>query len=134
LTFILHCKMNIIKRLRNRETTNTNQEFAHTATILESTIGQPDIVVPIREAIQPTTISRLLRETEYFFQRHDLPRIFGFDKIKLFHIKDGNFKHNSRYILIYGYKNNKDNLSFNDLHKNDFKTDLLLQVGTKCER
>ena len=126
--------MNIIKRLRNRETTNTHQAFAYTATMLESTMGQPDIVVPIREVIQPTTISRLLGETGYFFQRHDLPLIFGFDKIKLFQIKNDNFKHNSRYILIYGYKNKKDNLTFNDSHKNDFKTDLLLQVGTKCER
>jgi len=124
--------MNIIKRLRNRETTNTKQAFAHTATILESMMGQPDIVVPIREVIQPTTTSRLLGETGYFFQLHGLPLIFGFDKLKLFHIKDGNFKHNSRYILIYGYKNNKDNLTFNDSHKNDFKTDVLLQVGTKC--
>ena len=124
--------MNIIKRLRNRETTNTKQQFAHTATILESMMGHPDIVVPIREAIQPTTTSRLLGETAYFCRLHDLPLIFGFKKLKLFHIKDGNFKHNSRYILIYDYNGNKDNLTFNCSHKNDFMTDVLLQVGTKC--
>jgi len=124
--------MNIIKRLRNRETTNMKQQFAHTATILESMMGHPDIVVPIREAIQPTTTSRLLGETAYFFRLHDLPLIFGFKKLKLFHIKDGNFKHNSRYILIYDYNGNKDNLTFNCSHKNDFMTDVLLQVGTKC--
>jgi len=124
--------MNIIKRLRNRETTNTKQQFAHTATILESMMGHPDIVVPIREAVQPTTTSRLLGETGYFFRLHDLPLIFGFKKLKLFHIKDGNFKHNSRYILIYGYNGNKDNLTFNCSHEADFMTDVLLQVGTKC--
>ena len=59
--------MNIIKRLRHRETTNIKQQFAHTATTLESIIGNPDIVVPIREAVQPTTKTRLLKETEYFF-------------------------------------------------------------------
>jgi len=124
--------MSIIKRLRNRETTNTKQKFTHTATILESMMGHPDIVVPIREAVQPTTTSRLLGETGYFFRLHDLPLIFGFKKLKLFHIKDGNFKHNSRYILIYDYDGNKDNLTFNSSHKTDFMTDVLLQVGTKC--
>jgi len=124
--------MNIIQRLRNRETSNTKQKFVYTETILQSMMGNPDIVVPIREAIQPTTTSRLLGETAYFFRLHNLPLIFGFEKLKLFHIKDGNFKHNSRYILIYGYKDNKEKLTFNHSHKNDFKTDLLLQVGTRC--
>jgi len=55
--------MNIVKRLRYRETVNMQQQFAHTATTLDSIMGQPDIVVPIREAVQPTTKSRLLRET-----------------------------------------------------------------------
>jgi len=124
--------MNIIKRLRNREISNTKQRFAYTETILHSMMGNPDIVVPIREAIQPTTTSRLLGETARFFRLHDLPLIFGFKKLKLFHIKDGNFKHNSRYILIYDYNGNKDKLTFNSSHKTDLKTDVLLQVGTKC--
>jgi len=59
--------MNIIKRLRRRETTNTKQQFAHTATTLDSIMGHPDIVVPIREAVQPTTTSRLLRKQNTFF-------------------------------------------------------------------
>jgi len=59
--------MNIIKRLRRRETTNMKQQFAHTATTLESIIGNPDIVVPIRETVQPTTTTRLLKETGCFF-------------------------------------------------------------------
>ena len=59
--------MNIIKRLRRKETTNMKQQFAHTATTLESIIEHPDIVVPIREAVQPTTKTRLLKETEFFF-------------------------------------------------------------------
>jgi len=125
--------MNIIKRLRRRETTNTKQQFAHTATTLESIMGHPDIVVPIREAVQPTTTSRLLKETEYFFRLHELPLIFGFKNLKIFHIKTDNFKNNSRYILIYGYNGNKDKLAFNSLHKTDFMTDVSLQVGTKCE-
>jgi len=125
--------MNIIKRLRRRETTNTKQKFAHTATTLESIMGHPDIVVPIREAVQPTTTSRLLKETEYFFRLHELPLIFGFKNLKIFHIKNDNFKNNSRYILIYDYNGNKDNLAFNCSHKIDFMTDVLLQVGKKCE-
>jgi len=125
--------MNIIKRLRSRETTNMKQQFAHTATTLESIVGHPDIVVPIREAVQPTVISRFLKETEYFFRLHELPLIFGFKKLKIFHIKSENFKNNSRYILIYGYNGDKDKLAFNCVQKTDFMTDVLLQVGTKCQ-
>jgi len=112
---------------------NVKQQFAYTATILDSITGQPDIVVPIRAAIQPTTISRLLRETEHFFRCHKLPLSFGFKRLTLFHIKDDNFKNNSRYILIYGYTGDKSNLDFNYPHKNDFMSDVSLQVGTKCE-
>jgi len=125
--------MNIIKRLRRRETTNMKQQFTHTATTLESIIGHPDIVVPIRETVQPTTTTRLLKETEYFFRLHELPLIFGFKKLKTFHIKSDNFKNNSRYILIYGYNGDKDKLAFNCPQKTDFMTDVLLQVGTKCQ-
>ena len=125
--------MNIVKRLRSRETMNTKQQFAHTATTLDSTMGHPDIVVPIREAVQPTTLTRLLRETEYFFRLHNLPLIFGLKNLKLFHIKDDNFKNNSRYILIYGYNGDKSKLDFNRTHNNNFMTDMSLQVGTTCE-
>ena len=125
--------MNIIRRLRRRETTNMKQQFAHTATTLESIIGHPDIVVPIREAVQPTTKTRLLKETEYFFRLHELPLIFGFKKLKIFHVKSDNYKNNSRYILIYGYDGDKDKLAFNCVQKTDFMTDVLLQVGTKCQ-
>jgi len=125
--------MNIVKRLRRRETMNTKQQFAHTATTLHSIMGHPDIVVPIREAVQPTTTSRLLRETEYFFRLHGLPLIFGFKHLKIFHVKIDNFKNNSRYILIYGYNGDKSKLDFNRSHKSDFMTDVSLQVGTKCE-
>jgi len=112
---------------------NVKQQFTHTATILDSIMGQPDIAVPIRESIQPTTTSRLLRETEYFFRCHKLPLSFGFTRLTLFHIKNDNFKNNSRYILIYGYTGDKSQLDFNYPHKNDFMTDVSLQVGTKCE-
>jgi len=125
--------MNIIKRLRRRETTNIKQQFAHTATTLESIIGHPDIVVPIREAVQPTTTTRLLKETEYFFRLHELPLIFCCKKLKIFHIKSDNFKNNSRYMLIYDYKGDKNKLAFNSAQKSDFMTDVLLQVGTKCQ-
>ena len=118
LYFTLNLIMNIIKRLRRRETTNMKQQFAHTTTTLESIVGHPDIVVPIREAVQPTAVSRLLKETEYFFRLHELPVIFGFKKLKLFHIKSDNFKNNSRYILIYGYNGDKDKLVFNGVQKN----------------
>jgi len=124
--------MNIVNRLRCRETMNTKQQFAHTATTLNSIMGHPDIVVPIREAVQPTTTSRLLRETEYFSRLHGLPLIFGFKHLKIFHVKNNNFKNNSRYILIYGYNGDKSKLDFNRSHKIDFMTDVLLQVGTKC--
>jgi len=125
--------MNIVKRLRRRETMNTKQQFTHTATTLDSILGHPDIVVPIREAAQPTATSRLLKETEKFFRLYKLPLIFGFKNLKIFHIKDANFKNNSRYILIYGYTGDKSKLDFNRSHKNDFMTDVSLQVGTKCE-
>ena len=125
--------MNIVKRLRRRETTNMQQKFAHTKTTLESIIGHPDIVVPIREAVQPTITTRLLKETEYFFRLHELPLIFDCDKIKLFHVRNDNYKNNSRYILIYGYQGEKDKLAFNCVQRSDFMTDLLLQVGTKCQ-
>jgi len=112
---------------------NMKQQFAHTATTLDSITGHPDIVVPIREAIQPTTTSRLLRETENFFRCHKLPLSFGFKRLTLFQIKDDNFENNSRYILIYGYTGDKSKLDFNRSHKNDFMTDVSLQVGTTCE-
>jgi len=125
--------MNIVKRLRHRETMNMKQQFTHTATTLDSIMGHPDIVVPIREAVQPTTTFRLLKETEYFFRLHGLPLIFGFKNLKVFHVKNDNFKNNSRYILVYGYKGDKSKLDFNRAHKTDFMTDVSLQVGTKCE-
>ena len=125
--------MNIVKRLRCRETVNMKQQFAHTTTTLDSIMGQPDIVVPIRETIQPTTNSRVLGETANFFRCHKLPFSFGFKHLSLFQIKDGNFKNNSRYILIYGYTGDKSKLDFNRSHKNYFMTDVSLQVGTTCE-
>ena len=125
--------MNIVKRLRRRETMDMKQQFAHTETTMTSIMGHPDIVVPIREAVQPTTTSRLLRETEYFFRLHGLPLIFGFKHLKIFHVTNDNFKNNSRYILIYGYNGDKSKLDFNHSHKSDFMTDVLLQVGTKCK-
>jgi len=125
--------MNIVKRLRCRETTNVKQQFLYTATILDSFVGQPDIVVPIRESIQPTTISRLLRATENFFRCHDLPLSFGYTRLKLFHVKDDNFEFHTRYILIYGYTGDKSVLDFNDVHKHELMTDVLLQEETTCD-
>jgi len=125
--------MNIITRLRCRETMNIKQQFAHTATTLDSSMGQPDIVVPIRETVQPTTTSRLLRETANFFRCHNLPLSFGFKRLTLFHIKDDNFENHLRYILIYDYTGDKSKLDFNRSPKNDFMTDVSLQVGTTCE-
>jgi len=125
--------MNIVKRLRCRETMKVNQKFQYTPTIVESFVGQPDIVVPIREYIQPTTISRLLRATENFFRCHDLPLSFGYTHLKLFHVKDDNVVFQRRYVLIYGYTGDKSNLDFNSVHKHDFMTDVSLQVGTTCE-
>jgi len=125
--------MNIVKKLRCRETTNVKQQFLYTATILNSFVGQPDVVVPIREYIQPTTISRLLRATENFFRCHNFPLSFGYTHFKLFHVKDENFEFHKRYILIYGYTGDKSELDFNDVHKHDFMTDVSLQVGTMCD-
>jgi len=124
--------MNIVKRLRCRETTNVKQQFLYTATILDSLTGQPDIVVPIREFIQPTTLSRLLNAMESFFRCHNLPLSFGYTHLKLFHIKNDKFENNTRYVLIYGYTGDISELDFNDAHKSDFMTDVSLQVGTKC--
>ena len=39
--------MNLIRRLRNRETLNSNQSFVYTADILQALANQPDIVIPV---------------------------------------------------------------------------------------
>ena len=77
--------MNLIRRLRNRETLISNQSFLYTADILQALANQPDIVSPV--CCFPT-VNRCLVfvSVEGFFRQHDLDIPMSFAKMTLFRI------------------------------------------------
>ena len=129
---LVQIKMNIVTRLRSRETTNVKQQFLYTSSILESLSAEPDIVVPIRNQVLPT-ISCLLRETENFFRLHTLPTAFHYRTLRLFETKDDSTLFYKKYVLVYGYTGDKEELHFNLIHKIQFMTDMSLQEGKTVE-
>jgi len=69
--------MNLIRRLRNRETTNNKQAFVYTPTMLTALAAEPDVIIPV--CLQPTFNDYLIMSaTEGFLQCNGLHRPHDF--------------------------------------------------------
>jgi len=124
--------MNLIRRLRNRETLNNKQSFVYTADLLQALANQPDIIIPV--CCFPTINRHLiLASVENFFRKHDLEIPMSFVKMTLFQIHGDDALFYETYALICGYKGNTDKLSFNIYHKIQFTFDMMLQAGRECQ-
>ena len=121
--------MHLVKRLRNRETTNIRQEFVYTQEMLKTLAQEPKIVVPVsRQAV--TELELLKRTISVFFVRQNLRASSAYQKVWLFNMHDTEVLHYKCYGLLYTSQRKKLDLPFNLLHKIQFTHDLLLQAGT----
>jgi len=124
--------MNLIRRLHNHEISGGKQSFVYTANLLQALASQPDIVIPV--CCFPTINRHLIfASVEDFFRKHDLEIPTSFAKMTLFRIHGNDALFYKTYVLIYGYKNNADNLDFNLYNKIQFTFDMMLQVGRECQ-
>ena len=124
--------MNLIRRLHNHEISGGKQSFVYTANLLQALASQPDIVIPV--CCFPTINRHLIfASVEDFFRKHDLEIPTSFAKMTLFRIHSNDALFYKTYVLIYGYKNNADNLDFNLYNKIQFAFDMMLQVGRECQ-
>jgi len=124
--------MNLIRRLRYREISEGKQSFVYTANVLQALASQPDIVIPV--CCFPTTHRHFIfNPVEDFFHKHDLTIPTSFTRMTLFRIHGDDALFYSTYVLIYGYKNNANNLDFNLYNKIQFTFDMMLQVGSECQ-
>jgi len=72
--------MHLVKRLRNRETTNIRQEFVYTQEMLKTLAQEPKIVVPVsRQAV--TELELLKRTISVFFVRQNLRASSAYQKV-----------------------------------------------------
>jgi len=123
--------MNLIRRLRNRETLNNKQSFLYTAEMLRALANQPDIVIPV--CCFPTLNKYFIFATvEEFFRKYDLDKPMSFFKMTVFRIHGNDALFYKTYLLVYGYKGDTDKLNFNIYHKIQFTFDKMLQAGREC--
>ena len=121
-------KMNLIKRLRNREIYDKHQEFQYTTEILKALAQEPTLVIPA--STQAVTEVRVLKKAiKAFFLQHNLQSSPAYQKIRLFNIDATEVLFYKCYILLYTSKHAKINANFNLYHKIQFLHDLLLQAG-----
>jgi len=120
--------MNLVKRLRNRETVDIQQKFEYTQGILTALAQEPKVVIPVsRQAV--TEIETLKRAIEAFFLRYSLQPSLEYQKVRLFNIAETEVLHYKCYVLLYTPKHTKLDVQFNLTHIIQFTQDLLLQVG-----
>jgi len=126
---IVHsAKMNMIKRLRNHEIYDKQQEFQYTKKILKALAQEPRIVIPV--STQAVTEVRVLKTTiKAFFRRYNLQSSSAYQKLRLFNIDATEVLFYKCYVLLYTSKHAKINVNFNLYHKIQFLHDLLLQAG-----
>jgi len=121
--------MNLVKRLRSRETNNIRQEFLYTQDILLALAQEPKIIIPVsRQAVME--IETLKRAIQKFFSHHGLRSSSEFQKLRLFNIAETEVLHYKCYVLLYTAKHIKLDVQFNLTHRIKFTHDLLLQIGT----
>jgi len=124
--------MNLVKRLRNRETAKNKQQFVCTPKMLQALTTQPDIVIPVCSF--PTSHRHLIVQSiANFLRKHQLPTTLDYVKMTLFRIHNEDALFYKTYVLIYGYKNYIGNLDFNLYNKIHFTCDIFLQAGRECK-
>jgi len=121
--------MNLIKRLRRRETNNIQQKFHYTRGILIALAQEPTLVIPVSK--QAVTQLQPLNEESYesLFIKHKFEPSSVYQKIRLFNIEETEVLHYKCYILLYTTKNANLDVTFNLYQSIQLCHDLLLQVG-----
>jgi len=123
--------MNLLQRLRNRETLNQKQSFVYTPSMLIALANEADLVIPwCRVPVHNDRV--IMIRVDQYCRKHGISRPLQFGKIRLFNICGEAAMFFKSYILIYGYCGDKTELEFNLLHKTKFAFDLMLQAGGTC--